>query len=375
MKPLLFIVLLSILANGALGSEDYSAKLKQLQGTINSLQKQINQVKSERDQLLKALKDSEVAIGQLNKSINTTREAIKQQQSQLTQLQQEKDRLLKAKQKQSQSIAAQLNQMYKVGQQNQLKLLLTQADPSQIGRLLKYHQQLNQARLQEIQQFLQTLNKINEIEPSIVAITENLQSKEQALNDQRQTLTQEQKGRQATLSKLSATLSTQSDQLANYMADKDRLQKLIDEAAKTLAKLELPSDTTPFSKTQGKLHLPTEGKIAHRFGSQRMGELNWNGIFIASPSGTPIRAVHYGRVVFADYLKGYGLLVIIDHGESYMSLYAHNQSLSKTTGDWVKAGETIALAGNTGGSTQAGLYFEIRHNGRPQNPSKWMKRG
>ena len=154
----------------------------------------------------------------------------------------------------------------------------------------------------------------------------------------------------------------------------ERLQALLDRITASIADLPTPGDTTPFVREKGKLLLPVSGRITDRFGTSRNnGKLRWNGIFIAAPRGAPVRAIHYGRVVFSDWLRGFGLLLIIDHGDGYMSLYGHNQVLYTEVGDWVTAGEIVATVGDTGGQNRAGLYFEIRYKGKPTNPQLWCQ--
>lgn len=139
--------------------------------------------------------------------------------------------------------------------------------------------------------------------------------------------------------------------------------------------MEVEVSNRPFKELKGKLPWPTQGKIIKQFGSARAtNKVRWQGLMIASDEGAPVHAVHHGRVVFADYLRGHGLLLIIDHGDSFLSLYAHNQMLYKEIGDWVSAGEEIATVGQSGGQDQAGLYFELRHQGKPTNPNSWLKK-
>jgi septal ring factor EnvC (AmiA/AmiB activator) len=146
----------------------------------------------------------------------------------------------------------------------------------------------------------------------------------------------------------------------------------VDRLQESLANLDAPRSAQPFAGMQGKLLLPVEGRISHRFGNQRnQGKLRWHGIFIDAAEGESVYAVHYGRVVFSDWLRGFGLLMIVSHGEGYMSLYGHNQALFRETGDWVSAGEVIAAVGDSGGQDKTGLYFEIRIDGKPNNPQNW----
>jgi len=139
-----------------------------------------------------------------------------------------------------------------------------------------------------------------------------------------------------------------------------------------IADIDMPAPSQPFAKQRGKMRWPIKGKLSHRFGSQRNAEMKWDGWLLNANEGVAVKAIHHGRVVFSDYLRGYGMLIIIDHGDSYMSLYAHNQVLLKETGDWVTADESVAKVGNSGGRIEHALYFEIRHNGKPTNPKHWL---
>lgn len=351
----------------------YTQQLKTLQGDINQLQRDINRINTERDALRKTLQEAERAIGLITVSIDETEQKIKDEQSRLNALNQERATLLSNKAQQSQAIASTLLQAYKMGNQSHIKLLINQTDPTRITRLLSYHRYISQARANKIQQYLVTLTEIEAVETTILASQVALSKKSDALSQQRLSLDKEQASRKKTLASLNQNLADKQRSLSEQVNDRKRLQTLIDKAQAALAALPKPSNVKSFKAVRGTLKLPVSGKIVHRFGNKRAnGKLKWKGLFIASREGSPVTSVHFGRVIFADYLKGYGLLVIIDHGNNYMSLYAHNQSVTKKPGDKVAAGTVIARAGNSGGNTQAGVYFEIRHKGQPLNPSPWF---
>jgi septal ring factor EnvC (AmiA/AmiB activator) len=157
-------------------------------------------------------------------------------------------------------------------------------------------------------------------------------------------------------------------------ANQSALEKVLRAVQESMADLPANLGNSPFASLQGKLKWPAQGRMVHHFGAYReQGALRWNGVLIAAPPGSPVRAVHHGRVVFADWMRGFGNLIIVDHGGGYMSLYGHNESLLKGPGDWVRGGETLATSGNSGGQSQAGLYFEIRHKGTPVNPARWCR--
>jgi len=184
-------------------------------------------------------------------------------------------------------------------------------------------------------------------------------------------LKKEQEQRSAVLATLNAAINSDKAQLGKLQSESKALEEIIarlEHAIHTLG----DGSSIPFANLRGKLPWPASGKISHGFGAQRAQSLKWTGWLIDTAEGTPITAVHTGRVVFSDYLRGQGLMVIIDHGAGYLTLYAHNQVILKEIGDWVQAGDRIALAGNSGGLANSALYFEIRHNGRPQDPKSWL---
>ncbi len=181
--------------------------------------------------------------------------------------------------------------------------------------------------------------------------------------------------RERIIAALNLQLQSKAQELEGLQANEKQLQSLLIELQDVLADIPLdPAANTPFSSRKGKLPWPATGRISASFGSTReVGKLRWDGVLIEAPEGREVRSVHYGRVAFADWLRGFGLLLIIDHGDGYMSLYGYNQSLFKETGEWVEAGEVIAQVGSSGGRSSTGVYFGIRHNGEPVDPKGWCK--
>ncbi len=352
---------------------DYQAKLEELQATIAQLKTELTKVKSNRDALQNDLQTSEVDISELVKKIDRLKGDLASQKKQLAQLNNQRTELRQQRKSQQQAIAQQVNAAYRLGRQSQLKLVLNQQQPDQIARMLKYYDYFIDARADRIETYLDTIAELNRVEPAIETKTTQLQRSRDSLEQRFSQLNQSQIERQRTLKKLNAAIANKDQQLKQKAEDRARLEKLLAEVTQALANLALPGDSQPFAQKRGKLTWPTRGKMLQRYGSTRAGKLRWEGVLIGAPSGREVEAVHHGRVVFADYLRGHGLLIIVDHGNGYMSLYAHNQSLLKETGDWVSSGDVIAQVGNSGGQTQAGLYFEIRHQGKPVNPARWCK--
>jgi septal ring factor EnvC (AmiA/AmiB activator) len=354
---------------------EYEQQLKELAVTIEKLKQELSKTKTSRDKLQKSLQNSEEEISDLTTKIENIKEALAREKKQLIQYQRQRTELETSKKSQQQQINQVITQAYQLGQQSQIKMLLNQEAPHKIKRLMRYHEYFVAAHKEKIDAFLTTIDSIKNTENRIVETTTRLESHQQSLAERFQDLKDSQRQRLATLASLNKDLQSKGDTLSQLRGDRQRLEKLLEQATLALSKIKLPGDAVPFHTTRGKLPFPTRGKIAKRFGSSILnGKLRWKGLFISGKSGDPVISVHHGRVIFSDYLRGHGLLLIIDHGNGYMSLYAHNQTLLKETGDWVSSNEPIARLGNTGGQEQAGLYFEIRLNGKPIDPINWLKR-
>ena len=370
----LFVVLMTNSTSANSTDEEYEKRLNELQQSISELQQQLTKVEGSRSDLQQLLKKSEVDIGKLTKKIDTLKEALAREKKQLSQLQTERSQLELSRDYQQEQIIDIINRSYRLGRQSHIKLLLNQQQPTLISRLLRYHKYLIRARAEKINDYRETMARLSQLESKIIASSNILENRRQALNQRYQQLRNSQLKRIEVLNKLNTDFNTKNSRLVELEQDRQRLQMLLDEAANSLANLKLPDDALLFKQLRGELPKPSTGKVLHHYGSYRSSSrLTWSGIFYDDIPGSDVTAVHYGRVIFSDYLKGHGLLLIIDHGDGYMSLYAHNQALYKETGDWVSGEEVIASVGNSGGLESAGLYFEIRHQGQPQDPRKWLK--
>ena len=370
----LSVVLMTNSTNANSTDKEYEKRLNELQQSISELQQQLTKVEGSRSDLQQLLKKSEVDIGKLTKKIDTLKEALAREKKQLSQLQTERSQLELSRDYQQEQIIDIINRSYRLGRQSHIKLLLNQQQPTLISRLLRYHKYLIRARAEKINDYRETMARLSQLESKIIASSNILENRRQALNQRYQQLRNSQLKRIEVLNKLNVDFNTKNSRLVELEQDRQRLQMLLDEAANSLANLKLPDDALLFKQLRGELPKPSTGKVLHHYGSYRSSSrLTWSGIFYDDIPGSDVTAVHYGRVIFSDYLKGHGLLLIIDHGDGYMSLYAHNQALYKETGDWVSGEEVIASVGNSGGLESAGLYFEIRHQGQPQDPGKWLK--
>lgn len=372
-----------VFAGHAYGDE--KAEMAKLQKEIESLQQELKKVQGTRSDLQKDLEKSETQINELQKKAKEINQELDKQNNELNQLKNERSQLEQARKNQQAQIAEQMRAAYKLGEQSEVKVLLNQESPDQLSRIMKYHSYFMEAHTAKMQTYLDTITRIDALTPEIEKKTLELGAMQGELDAQRAQLKTIHGERQQALAKVNNQLKSKSQELKQLSEDRRRLQALLERVAKSVATtgavnspsyVPLPAGGEKFSLRKGRLPWPTQGSMIHRFGSARIaGQMNWSGAYISAPMGNSVIAVHHGRVVFADYFGGHGLLVIVDHGEGYLSLYAHNQSLLKKAGEPVRAGEAIANVGNSGGQANTGLYFEIRHNGKPIDPGGWLARG
>jgi len=260
-----------------------------------------------------------------------------------------------------------------MGRQQQVKLLLNQEQPSAIGRALVYFGYLSRARLAQIEVMRMTLQQLRDLEQSVGEKTQQLNELRIRHEDESARLRQQKGAREQLLAEVTRELASRGGELKRLRNDEQQLQELVASLQEVLADVPAAAgEQRPFKTMKGKLSWPARGELARSYGSRRGNTgLKWQGVLIAAPEGGKVRAISQGRVAFADWMRGFGLLLIIDHGDGYMSLYGQNQALYKEVGEWVDTGEVVATLGASGGQTKAGLYFELRHKGRPINPLGW----
>ena len=384
-KILTLSALIGIALSGMHVLADEKAEMAQLQKEIEALQKELKDVQGTRSDLQKDLEKSEKQINELQKKASEINKQLNEQNKELNQLKNERSQLEQARKNQQAQIAEQMRAAHKLGEQSEVKVLLNQESPDQLSRIMKYHSYFMEAHTAKMHAYLDTITRIDALTPEIEKKTLELGIMQGELDAQREQLKSIHGERQKALAKVNSELKNKNQELKQLNRDRQQLQALLDRVAKRVATtsainspsyVPLPAGGEKFSQRKGRLPWPTQGSMIHRFGSARItGQMNWTGAYIAAPMGNAVTAVHHGRVVFADYFGGHGLLVIVDHGEGYLSLYAHNQNLLKKAGEPVRAGETIATVGNSGGQASTGLYFEIRHNGKPIDPGSWLARG
>ncbi|MCW8890202.1 MAG: peptidoglycan DD-metalloendopeptidase family protein [Sedimenticola sp.] len=354
------------------GIADRESELRKLQGEISSLQGELSDSEKRRQALQSQLKRAEQTIGKTTRHLRVLSGSLQRQQQRLDLLRQEQTGQTQALERNRQALAQQLRAAYAMGRQERVKILLNQQDPAVVSRMLVYYDYFNRARNEQIAQIGTVLQALEETEAELRIEEQRLREILAKVEAEKRSLDQEQQTRQQVLASLSQDIESKGQQLQHFKKDEQQLQSLVKRLQSEL--LALPVETEkhkPFKQLKGKLKWPASGRLANSFGTLRGANLKWDGVVIAAKPGREVKAVHHGRVAFADWLRGFGLLLIIDHGDGYMSLYGHNQSLFKEAGEWVEPGEVVALVGNSGGQTNPGVYFGIRYKGRPVNPKKW----
>ena len=373
-KSVLSCCFLILLSSPALSDSKQEAQLEALKRSIASLQKELRSKGEKKNVLLKELRNVEVVAGKISSNIRTLETDISGLNKKLDGLDSEKKLLVQRIRQQSAAVVEQITAAYKLGKQEPIKLLLNQEDPERISRIFKYYDYFLTARTAKIDSYTADVDQLSNVIHNINEQKLALANSRDQLKQQQTALSKQKLERSSTLKKLNAALRSDRDKLNKFEKERGELEALLRTVEEAIADLSLPEDYRPFSQQKGKLNWPLKGRVHNSFGSHRTGSLRWEGWLISARSGTPVRAVHHGRVVFSDYLRGFGLLVIVDHGDNYMSLYGHNQELLKETGDWVLSNETLARAGNSGGLDSPALYFEIRKKGKPADPKVWLAR-
>ncbi|HEY6131038.1 MAG TPA: peptidoglycan DD-metalloendopeptidase family protein [Halioglobus sp.] len=350
-------------------------QLQQLEVEIKRISSEISDANSRHNALQEQLRLAEVDLGKLQRDISDNQRAMSAGAKELTQLQQQHSELEQARDQQQARIALELKTAWQIGRQGQLKILLNQENPHTVARSLGYYRYFFRARNTLLEQYRKTLRELEELQQRIDATLAELENRGQTLEKQQADLTAAQASRKLAMTKLNDSISSKSAQLKQKEQDRKQLEDLLRAIEKAIIDLQVPANYATFKSARGQMPWPVDGKPSNHFDHPRNeGKMRWQGVTIPAKEGTTVKAIHHGRVVYADWLRGSGLLLIIDHGDGYMSLYAHNASLMKEVGEWVTAGTPVSTVGNTGGEDQAALYFEIRQNGKPTNPSNWCKK-
>lgn len=351
-------------------------ELEQLRTRIQLLRDDLNTVRGTHRDVRMELTGIERNIAGTARQIRKTRQDLALNAQRLQELILQRRQLHASLARQREVLAEQIRTSYVVGRQDYMKMLLNQEQPARVGRILTYYSYLDSARREQIESITQQVARLSTVEAAINTENENLTAVNSRLLGEKNSLMGLQTERRGILARIEQELNDKTQRLANLDADEQRLSELLRRLPAELA--DIPADLNvkgAFGKSKGKLPWPVNGQLSAAYGAPRgAGNLRWQGVLLTAEEGSEVRAVWRGQVVFTGWLNGYGMLIILEHGDGYMSLYAHNQSVIKEVGDWTEANEVIATVGDSGGQKQSGLYFEIRHNGKPDNPVLWCQR-
>ncbi len=375
-----FILLVWILcpAAAALADENpdsrvYQKKLDRLQQSIIKIQAHLKETQSHRGHTLTELQQLEREISANARILKKTEARISTLSAHTAELRKELDLLARRLKKQRLILAEQLRSAYSLGAQQSMKMLLNQQDPAEIGRIQTYYSYLNRAQESEIQSFIQSIQTQQQQQQELSRSLASQKTARATRKNQHRALQKQRLQRNQLLAQLDKKINNQEQTLLGLESSRSKIENLLRDLGQLLADIPAaPGSNKPFNQQKGQLPWPVGGAFLAQYGQSRhQGDLKWKGVLISAPYGTPVRAISHGRIAFSDWLQGYGFIIIVDHGEGYMSLYGHNESLLKQTGDWVAAGETLATTGDSGGQPKPGLYFEIRERGKPINPTGW----
>ena len=407
---LVFAALLATQANVSLAkTETTSADVQEKKGDLNEIRGQLKTLRKgmaategQRDEAADAVKaiDQEIAGTQRElRRLDKSRDAL---QAQINALGKQTRGLEEQLDDQQQPLEKLVYRHYLQGTPDALRLLLNGDNPNQIARDLHYLSAIGHARSDLVRQISTTLNRQQELADDTLARASELSAVEEKQKTEHAKLTAQRQQRKVVLDKLAASVSAQRARIVQLQRDEKQLSRLIDRLAKAIAARPVPrpkkraaadeaetptaprtkgitNDATPepfpagnFARLKGRLRLPTRGEVMNRFGAARQEGSKWKGLFIRADADNEVKAIAAGRVVFADWMRGFGNLLIIDHGGDYLTIYGNNDALQKQVGDTVQGGDTIAAVGNSGGNPQSGLYFELRFKGTPVDPLRWV---
>lgn len=381
----LLSLILAILVPVATAHASEQEQLENLRKRITAMQREMDKTSETKSEAADALRESEREISNINRKLIGLTAELRAADNKLGKLQSQQQKLSGAMTGQHVLLGNLLHQQYLGGKQEYLKLLLNNQDPNRVARDLQYYHYIARSRASWLASLRDDFASLNDV--SLAARSQRLElAKLRAEQSaQKESLKSQQRARQKMLLKVSKQLRQQRREISRLQRDENRLAQLVEKITAMLAQPasnslfrndRLPDnrfDGSPFDQLKGKLTLPIKGEITNRFGTPRPDSaVLWKGLFVRTSSGQAVKSIAAGQVVFADWLRGFGNLLIVDHGKGYMSLYGNNESLHKQVGDIIRGGDTIAVVGNSGGNEISGLYFELRHKSKPLDPLKWL---
>jgi len=346
-----------------------AAALAEVTAELNALDTWLGDADRQKVKLQQALESSDRDVATMSTAVDEASRAVDAATAALEELRSETTALRALQAQQARHIANHLTAAHRLAGEDFFKLILNQESPETFDRMIRYHRYFSAARLTTLDDYQATLARLDENERQLRTRAEEAAGLQQTRESRQAELLVERDARKALLAKLDAETEDKALERERLQADRERLESLLAELQRKALKL----DGRSFAQSQGRLPWPIDGRVVHGFGKSRAaGRMTWNGILIAASEGAQFRAVQGGRIVFADWLRGFGLMTIVDHGSGYMTLYGQAEALTGKVGDAVQAGAVLGRTGRSGGQKEAGLYFEVRHNGRARDPAAWL---
>ena len=368
----LFFILFSNAAAEPTG-EKIETKLDKLNEELLGFKNFLSSTEEKSSEAERQLRSSEKELSVLINNIEKKKKSIKNNKSKISVLEEERKLLVDERELQTAIVKKQIRLEYERGDFDYLKFLLSQEEPSKFSRMNSYFQSLNNARLNQLKDLRVSISQSERVERELQESLSKIETDAKQLVSEQASLQKKREEKKEIVQKFKLEIKKTQRKIEEIEENKETLVAFLSELRNRDQKTEHGLNVETFSKMRGKLELPVEGKILHRFGDTRgAGKLKWQGIFIKAKRGSPVKSIYPGTVIFSDWFRGLGLLIIIKHGNGFMSLYAHNETLKKEIGDTVNLDELIATTGNSGGQQETGVYFEIRVQGEASNPIDWF---
>jgi septal ring factor EnvC (AmiA/AmiB activator) len=368
------LLFLPLISATAAEPDDPAAAKKALDAVVerlNALDRWMTDAEKQRVRWERDVQEKDKEVAAVARTVESANQALRTVESEISDLAAEQKTLEARRAEQAERIGEHLAASYRMSGQDFLKLLLNQESPDTFERMARYHRYFTDARLEALADYRQTLDDLADNRFQLETRADEERARREELKTREQALVREREDRRGLIAELDQEMEGKTSERKRLEADRKRLEQLFAELSRRATEL----DGSAFVARKGSLPWPLRGRVTNAFGQSRAdGRLTWHGMLIAAEEGTEVKSVFRGRVVFANWLRGFGLLTIIDHGGGFMTLYGHADVLLKTVGDWTEGGEVIARAGKSGGQQSSGLYFEVRQKGAARDPIGWLQR-
>jgi len=353
--------------------EQTTAELERVRARLQALKKEVDRDRSRRGKLFHELEGTETRIGELSQTLTTLQDDINSAESRMQRTRRSRDQALKDVERERETLKHQIRAAYQIGRQGRTKLLLNQEDPAAIGRVLTYYDYLAKARSERIQSFTTAARALRKLEDQLAGEIRSLEALFAKRKRSLDALEETRDQREQAVATLESKIRDSVLEVEQLEADEQQLRDLLASLEDVLADIPLVlDDDEPITQRKGAVDWPLRGRLLAGFGQPKAGNIRWKGLWIAADEGDPVKAVASGRVAYVGWMHRYGVLVVLEHDDGWYSLYGHNQTAYVQIGEWVRSGEAVSAAGNSGGHRESGVYFELRKGQRAVDPIGWL---